>query len=103
MPTHKEFAEKLKQFCLDHGFEIAGTCTRESIYGEITIVKIGDDPVWRRWEENRFTLRQNSVESVLDRVCIRICHAYNSRYDSYLHRRDVRPTHLRSSLGDARQ
>ena len=52
--TKEEFAEALKRFCLGHGFQIAGTCASEGIYGEITIKKIEEGGGWRDWEENVF-------------------------------------------------
>ena len=50
----KEFAEALKQFCLERGFQIAGTCGSEGIYGEITIKKVGEGGGWLDWDENVF-------------------------------------------------
>ena len=51
---YDEFIEELKKFCLSHGYEIAGTCSYESIYGEITVLKIGSDTCWIDWGENKF-------------------------------------------------
>lgn len=58
--TEQEFVYKLVAFCLEHGYEIAGTDYNEGIYGEITVLKIGDDPCpgneygWSAWQENKF-------------------------------------------------
>ena len=52
--TYEEFTTALKQFCLDHGFEIAGTCEAEGIYGEISVTKIGDKPDWKDWDNRKF-------------------------------------------------
>ena len=52
--THKEFTAKLREFCLSHGFEIAGTCESEGIYGEIAVCKVGNDPGWHNWDRNKF-------------------------------------------------
>lgn len=35
-----EFIDALKGFCTSHGYEIAGTCSGESIYGEITVIRV---------------------------------------------------------------
>jgi len=54
--TEEEFKDALKKFCVDNGYEIAGTCEHEGIFGEITIRKIGDNPNdgWRDWDGNKF-------------------------------------------------
>jgi hypothetical protein len=52
--TKEEFQEELEKFCIYHGYEIAGTCGSEGIYGEITVRRIGEDPKWREWEKNVF-------------------------------------------------
>lgn len=52
--SYDDFIEELKKFCIERGFEIAGTCSSESIYGEITVHKIGNEFDWNRWEENKF-------------------------------------------------
>lgn len=54
MTADEEFAKKLKEFCLAEGYEIAGTCETEGIYGEITIKKISESGSWRGWDENCF-------------------------------------------------
>lgn len=54
MEEYKKFVEELKVFCLSKGFEIAGTCWSKSIYGEITVSKIGSDSGWDYWDDNKF-------------------------------------------------
>ena len=46
--TYEEFCQELKQFCLDCGFEIAGTCNTEGIFGEITVRRV-DQPEGGEW------------------------------------------------------
>ena len=60
--TYEQFIEQLKQFCIERGFEISGTCYSECIYGEITVARIGADPGWRRWEENKFNFADAAKE-----------------------------------------
>lgn len=50
----KEFIRKLKDFCLSHGYEIAGTCESESIYGEIWVHSISEEKDWNDWDKNKF-------------------------------------------------
>ncbi len=52
--TVDEFEKALEAFCREHGYEIAGTCESEGIYGELTVNKIGNDNGWQRWRENVF-------------------------------------------------
>ncbi len=54
--TKKEFAEKLRDFCLANGFEIAGTCFSEGIYGEITVHAVDEEKNWNNWDEKKFNL-----------------------------------------------
>ena len=63
---YDEFTEKLKRFCLDAGFEIAGTCESEGIYGEITIVRVGTDANWNRWNEMKFNFVHPDDDPVED-------------------------------------
>lgn len=49
-----QFKKNLIKFCNEQGYEIAGTCSSEGIYGEITINKIGEDNGWSKWEESKF-------------------------------------------------
>ncbi len=53
---YSHFVVALERFCLDHGFEIAGTCEAEGIYGEITVIKVGAPSHlgWTDWQENTF-------------------------------------------------
>ena len=51
---YEDFIIRLKQFCLDAGFEIAGTCENEGIFGEITVVKVSDKKGWTDWDERKF-------------------------------------------------
>jgi hypothetical protein len=51
---YKEFVAKLAEFCAAHGYEIAGTCQNESIYGEITVAKVGEDAGWLDWDAHKF-------------------------------------------------
>ena len=52
----QKFIDDLINFCKEKGFEIAGTCWYEGIYGEISIKKVGDEKSngWTDWEENKF-------------------------------------------------
>lgn len=61
--TYDEFAVALKAFCLEHGYEIAGTDYSEGIYGEITMLKIGEKPGWDRWDENKFNFEPSPPPS----------------------------------------
>lgn len=54
MSEYAKFIEDLKRFCTERGYEIAGTCEHEGIYGEITVTKIGEERDWINWDENKF-------------------------------------------------
>ena len=57
--TYIEFIAALKEFCLDNGFEIAGTCENEGIYGEIMVAKVGHEPKgWDEWDEHKFNFEE---------------------------------------------
>jgi hypothetical protein len=57
--TTVEFIAALKEFCLENGFEIAGTCETEGIYGEITVTKVGHTPKdWDEWSKNIFNFEE---------------------------------------------
>jgi len=63
--NYEEFIAELKALCDYHGFEIAGTCESEGIYGEITVVKVGNDPGWHRWNENTFNFVEACKQAVI--------------------------------------
>jgi hypothetical protein len=48
------FCAELRAFCEARGYEIAGTCESEGIYGEITVIKVGAESGWRNWDKNKF-------------------------------------------------
>lgn len=48
------FCRELEAFCLERGFEIAGTCEYEGIYGEITVKPVGTKTSWSNWEKHKF-------------------------------------------------
>ena len=51
----EEFCKLLKAFCLENGFQIAGTCEGEGIYGEITVKKMGENSNgWMDWDKRCF-------------------------------------------------
>ena len=52
--TKAEFCRALTAFCIDHGFEIAGTCRNEGIYGEITIYADAEEKNWHDWDRRKF-------------------------------------------------
>jgi len=55
---HDEFFEALKAFCLSHGYEIAGTCEHEGIYGEISVKRVGDPVAWLDWDTHVFNFKR---------------------------------------------
>lgn len=56
----EQFTEELKQFCLERGFEIAGTCSSEGIYGEIVVRRVGPETStdWKDWDKNKFNFER---------------------------------------------
>jgi hypothetical protein len=54
LSEYAQFIHDLERFCIGRGFEIAGTCYSEGIYGEITVVRIGEEANWSRWDEHKF-------------------------------------------------
>jgi hypothetical protein len=56
--NYEQFIEELKEFCTARGYEIAGTCYNEGIYGEITVHRIGYEHSWNNWDERKFNFEQ---------------------------------------------
>lgn len=51
----ERFIKALREFCEEHGYEIAGTCSSEGIYGEISVfAKEQYGAGWSRWDQNKF-------------------------------------------------
>ena len=57
--TTIEFIAALKEFCIEHGFEIAGVDPEENTYGAIAVVKAGDGSTeWEDWDDNKFNFEE---------------------------------------------
>ena len=64
--TYDEFCHELKQFCLDCGFEIAGTCNAEGIFGEISVRRVEqpDFGLTRDlWKHNKFNFEDDTHDA----------------------------------------
>ena len=85
--TRNEFISKLQRFCIECGFDIAGTCESEGIYGEITIRRIDEEPTWDSWEDNKFnfagvTEEAAPVKELVESVSRALCEEVENRVSS---------------------